>query len=406
MTGSRILFCTPRFPYPLIGGDRIKSYHMLLHLARHHEVHLVTFAKGDQAAPENVQAIERLGVTVHPVPFHPLRAGLKSIETLYTDRPLEIAFYTQPEFQARVDELTRQMKFDVGIAFFMRTAEYLRKKSFRKILVAEDCRELYQLRSYESSNNMLQQLIRWWEVRKLRRYEPDVVRHFDTTTFVTNTDIEAMRKGNPSAEYRLLTNGVDLDEFAFLPEQDKRDGVLFFGKLDVWANSMMVTRIAEKIRPLIQRGVPRTQFRIVGARPGELEQRFAAADFSFFADVPDIREYVNSSAVFLHPHRGASGIQNKVLQAMSMGCPVVTTPTGVQGIEAVHGEHALIGESDAELAQHCVALLEDPALRERLARNARTMIARTHSWDLVYEQLDEILTAADADIPNRAHSPS
>jgi len=109
------------------------------------------------------------------------------------------------------------------------------------------------------------------------------------------------------------------------------------------------------------------------------------------ADVPDIEPYYHQSAVFLHPHAGASGIQNKVLQAMAMGCPVVTTPTGIQGNPAQPGRDVLIGRTDAELAEHCITLLRNPDLRSQIARRARVLVEQTHSWEAVFNSLDAIV---------------
>ena len=391
MPRYRILFLTPRFPYPLIGGDRIKSFNLLRHLARQHEVHLVSFNHGGAPSREQLDAVAALGVTVHPVPLQPLMAGFRAHRTLYTDLPLEVAFYTQPAFRATVEQLLARQTFDLGIAFFMRTAEYLRNLPMRKILIAEDCRALYQSRSIESSRRWLQRAVRWWEVRKLRSYEPRIADHFDATTFVTHTDIEALRRHNAGANLQLLTNGVDLDEYIFRDEQDARADLLFFGNMRLWANHLMVERIARRILPLLRRSNPDVRFRVVGARPARDIRALASDSILIHADVPDIKSFVYESAVLLHPHMGASGIQNKVLQAMSLGCAVVTTPTGIQGIAARHDTHALIGETDAELAEHCARLLNDPALRSRLACNARELIERDHSWELIFRQLDRII---------------
>ncbi len=406
MSGLRILFLTPRFPYPLIGGDRIKSYNLLRHLARHHEVHLVSFNHGGTPNAEQLRKLEELGVRVHAVPLNPLRAGLRTLTSLYSDRPLEVAFYTQPQFHNVVRKLTTSLRFDLGISFFMRTAEYLKDIPIRKVLVAEDCRALYQSRSKDSSPSFMQQAVRWWEVMKLKRYEPNIVKHFDVTTFVTKTDIDALARWNGGVQYRLLTNGVDLDEYVFRVDQSERQGILFFGKLNVWANQLMVRRIAERIVPLVRQTMPDVVCSVVGAQPGKLIQRYGGSKFQFHADVPDIKKFVYRAAVFLHPHIGASGIQNKVLQAMSLGCPVVTTPTGVQGIEAIHGKHAMIGTTDQELAEHCRLLLNTPELRADLARNARALIERNHSWELIFAKMDEIIDLVIDQDATKEHSTS
>lgn len=385
----RILFLTPRFPWPLIGGDRIKSYHLLKHLARQHEVTLVAFNHGSAATNQQRDAIAGLGVELFDVPLNPLKAGLRSGSSLFNRLPLEIAFYTQPEFAAIVDELCASRRFDLGISFFMRTAEYIRHRPFKKLLIAEDCRVMYQSRSSEASESLQQRLVRRWEVRRLRRYEPNVVSDFDCTTLVTAEDIAAMRRQNSDADYALLTNGVELDTYTF--GTSERNGILFAGKLDVWANHQMACSIIRDILPKVQQEIPSTPLSIVGSCPRPALQRLEGNGVKIHANVPSFTPYLHAASVFLHPHKGASGIQNKVLQAMACGCPVVTTPTGIQGIAARHGEEVMIARSEEEFTHHVITLLRDPALAQRLARNARKVVERNHSWEAIDGALDGVL---------------
>ncbi len=387
----RILFLTPRFPFPLIGGDRIKSYHMLKHLAKTHEVTLVSFNHGGMPTAEQIQKIRDINVTVYPVPLRPGRAGMFSAKTLVSDLPLEIAFYTQQNFRSIVDRLLAEQHFDLGFSFFMRTAEYLRNANIKKILVAEDCRTLYQGRSATNAESMLQTAVRRWEVYKLKTYEPRIVNYFDTTTLVTQTDIDAMNAQNPKARYRLLTNGVELDEYRFRDDHEQRRDVMFLGKLDYLANEFMALKIARDILPIIHSQLPEVRAHIIGSNPQPSVRRYESDHVIIHADVPDIEPYYHQSAVFLHPHAGASGIQNKVLQAMAMGCPVVTTPTGIQGNPAQPGRDVLIGRTDAELAEHCITLLRNPDLRSQIARRARVLVEQTHSWEAVFNSLDAIV---------------
>lgn len=386
-----ILFLTPRFPFPLYGGDRIKSYHLLKHLARKHNVTLVTFNHRRLPSPEQLSAIRELGIELHTIVLNPVRAGIRCVKSILGGNPLEIAFYNQPEFTSVVDQLCRERQFDLGISFFMRTAEYIKYKTFPKILIAEDCRTMYQSRSYEASDNLKQKIVRWWEVKKLHEYEPEITRYFDITTLVTKDDIEGMRKQNSRAEYRLLTNGVELDVFSPNYDQKSRSGLLFSGKLDVWANEMMVKKIAQELLPEIHKQMPSVQFSIVGTSPSSLVMNLQNDKVKVFANVPRMQDYMQSAAIFLHPHQGGSGIQNKILQAMSCGCPVVTTPTGIQGIPVEHGRDVLIGKTDEEIIAHVVHLLNNPDERERLARNAREIVELYHSWESIYKSFDSIM---------------
>ena len=211
MKRKKILFLTARFPFPLIGGDRIKSFHLLKHLSKEHDVNLISCIHGEAPTPERLKPLTELGIKVHTVTVTPFKNGLRCIKTFWTNQPLEIAFYDDPAFHEIVQREIREQSFDLLIAFFMRTAEYIKHIPIPKLLIAEDCRVLYQSRSVSTTSNLLQKMIRSWEVMKLKSYEPSIIEQFDCVTCVTETDIRAMQESKPNAHYALLTNGIDLE---------------------------------------------------------------------------------------------------------------------------------------------------------------------------------------------------
>ncbi|MBU3742814.1 MAG: glycosyltransferase, partial [Candidatus Kapabacteria bacterium] len=224
-------------------------------------------------------------------------------------------------------------------------------------------------------------------------YEPSVVHDFDVTTFVSPEDVAAMTGLEPAARYAVVTNGVDLEKFPFRDDFEQRSGLLFAGKLDVLANDLMATMIIRDILPGVHEQLPGTMLTIAGANPGSSLRSMASPYVRIEADVPHLVSYLHSAAIFVHPHHGGSGIQNKVLEAMAAGCPVVTTPSGLQGIEAVHGVHAMVATDAAGMQRHIVTLLRDTDLRRRIAHNARQLMERTHTWQVMGQQLDAVLAA-------------
>lgn len=388
----RILFLTPRFPYPLIGGDRLKPYYILKHLGKHHDVTLVTFFQGSDLPKSHINEIEKLGVRLIVVPLDPITSGLMAAMKLLTKNPLEIDYYYSNTFNKAVKELNPEKNFDIAIAFFMRTAEYIKDYKLPKILMAEDCRTIYQYRSYRESINLTQKFIRKWEYNKLKKYEPEIVKYFDIVTLVSNDDIRQMQKLNSGVEYRLLSNGTDLSKFTFNNNIRERKGILFAGKLDIWANQLMINTIVNEIFPNILKKLPDCEFHIAGAKP---PHRILALkdkkNIHLHIDVPIMLPYLHNSRLFLHPHSGGSGIQNKLLEAMACGCPVITTPTGNQGIYAKNEESAIICNTKEEMVRYAIKILTDDEFASNLAKNARVLIEEKHSWEAIYLQLDAIL---------------
>lgn len=385
-----ILFLTPRFPYPLIGGDRIKSFFLLKHLAETHNVNLLSFYQGKNLNQEYVNVLSNYGLKVNYVNLHPIKAAASIIPSLFK-WPLEIGFYTQPEFKQLFNKLCEQNNFDVIISFFLRTAEYPKNlQNVKKIVVAEDCRTLYQRRSYQNSHNIIQKIVRFWEVLLLKKYEPEIVKYFDVATFVTREDIKAVSKLNPQAKYKILTNGVDLNKYIYKPLASRKN-IVFVGKLDLWANELMADKLAKVILPKLNETYPDLKLIVAGACPTRRVKKLASDKVIIHENVPDIIPYYQNARLFIHPHSGATGIQNKLLEAMACGCPVVTTKTGIQGIDVIDGRSVFIGNDDNEIIEKSLLLLKDDALSEKFAQNARKIIEETHSWEVIYQQLDDVI---------------
>ena len=169
---KEILFLSPRLPFPIVGGDKLKAYNTIKYLAKKHKVTLVSFFQGEQnKMPEYIKELENIGIEVFVLPLSPISAGISILPRIFKNIPLEVLYYTQKNFQKIVDELLHTRKFDVVFSFFMRTAEYIKNSKIPKILMCEDCRTLYQKRSADNSKNLIQKIIRNWEYRKTFIYE-------------------------------------------------------------------------------------------------------------------------------------------------------------------------------------------------------------------------------------------
>ena len=387
---KNILFLTARPPWPLFGGDRVKPYYLLKHLGKHHNVHLVSFHIGTHGMDEAKKELGKLGMNVHFIVISKVKRALEILPKIPGKFPLEILFFHEKTYFNKVKQLIDSIDFNLGFSFFMRTAEYLKNQGFPKVLIAEDCRVIYQKRSFEETKQPIQKLVRWWEYKKLSSYEPQIVDSFDLTTFVSEEDISNMKKQNSNHEYRLLTNGTNTEQF--VPnDNSKRKGLLFSGRMDVWANQLMVKRITENILPEILKSKPESRLMLVGAWMPDWIRNLKSDSIEIHEDVPSMVPYLQKAELFIHPHSGGSGIQNKLLEAMACECPVVTTVTGNQGIHGIDGTHLMIGQNDNELAQKSIVLLNNKDKADEIGKNARQLILDTNSWDAVYKALDSII---------------
>ncbi|MBU6497835.1 MAG: glycosyltransferase [Rhodospirillales bacterium] len=237
------------------------------------------------------------------------------------------------------------------------------------------------------------------QAQKMRRFEGEVLRRFDTVIAVSARDGEALARRYALPSVHRIDTGVDLDFFNFQPASAGGDGntIVFVGAMDSPANIDGVAFLMQEIWPLVLRGRPAARAVIVGRRPPEslvsaARDRGLAWEFTGLVD--DIRPHVAAADVAVIPLRIGSGTRIKAFEAMAMGRPVVSTRLGVEGLDIEPGEHFLAADPAADFAAAILRLLGDAALGERLARQARTRLEARFSWAQVARQFEAICLAA------------
>ena len=391
----RVLFLSYRFPYPLIGGDRIKAFHLIRHLSENAHVDLIALDEANCATEENVQHVTPYA-NVKVVPFDKMKAGKRIVKSLMTDVPIEFAYYNDPVMQHAVDEALATHKYDLIICFFLRTAGFVTlHTSTPKLLVAEDARVVLQERASEKFEFGPQYFVRKIDATKLRAYEPKVMKQgFERVTFVSRADERRILASDPSLPTDILSNGVSLKEYEF-SSGEREDKIVFSGHLGTYHNILMAERLLKDIYPKIREVSPRTKLSIIGKSPGKDLQRLVerTAGAELHPDVKDVRPFLRSSKVFCHPQTVGAGIQNKLLEAMGIGTPVVTTPIGAAGIQGLEDNvNALVRISDQEIIEATLSLLKNDEKANRLATNARQLIEAQYTWEHVYDKLDSIIS--------------
>ena len=235
------------------------------------------------------------------------------------------------------------------------------------------------------------------EAGRLRRYEASIASRFDESVFVAQREADVFRSAAGGARARVLPNGVDLDYFrrpdGSRPNPTSQD-IVFVGMMDYFPNIDAVCWFAESIFPLLREGAPAARFRIVGRNPdARVRDLGRLRNVEVVGPVPDVRPYLASAAVSVAPFRVARGIQNKILESMSMQVPVVGTRTAFQGIAAGPEDGIRIEDRPESFAAAVGALLQDFASRIEAGAAARNFVERHHRWQAHGEALVALLTA-------------
>jgi sugar transferase (PEP-CTERM/EpsH1 system associated) len=224
--------------------------------------------------------------------------------------------------------------------------------------------------------------------------EKALARRFDLCTCTTKAELETLRQFDVPTKTDWFPNGVDTQFFTPSDAPYDADAISFVGRMDYFPNQQAMLFFSNKVFPLIREKRPAATFAIIGAEPSAEIWRLATRDgITVTGTVPDVRDHVRRSAVSVAPLSIARGTQNKIIECMAMGVPVVTSPEAAGGVDAVPGEHLLVAHSPADYADKLLTLMTDRAVRQRFAAAGRARVEIHHSWANSMAKLDRIIEA-------------
>ena len=392
-----LLFLTHRIPYPPNKGDKIRSYHLLKHLAQNYRVHLGTFID-DPDDRQHVDHVKNLCGKTHFAQLDPNTARLRSLGGLITNQPLTLGYYRDVGLQAWVehvlDELPvmRVLVFSSAVAQFVSKAEHI-----RRIIDFVDIDSDKWLQYAQKKNWPVSWLYRR-EGRLLLRYERQVAQSFDASLFVSQAEADLFKHLAPesAAKTGFFNNGVDTEYFSptLSYENPYPAGSLplvFTGAMDYWPNVDAVQWFAQTVLPAVLAQNPGACFYIVGSRPAAAVHALAnLPGVVVTGTVPDIRPYLAHASLAVAPLRIARGIQNKVLEAMAMAMPVIASTQALEGITANIGEEVLLARDSDEFISTISALLQCP--QNNIGQAARARVLANYTWNINLQRVDELFS--------------
>lgn len=388
----RILYLCHRIPYPPNKGDKIRAFHQLKAMAARHEVDVFTLA--DDAG--DLTYYDALAAYCHELTVarvHPKLARLRSLPYLLTGTPLTLPYFYSAELAAAVRKAVSLRSYDRIFVYSSAMAQYVQSVDFIPMvmdLVDVDSDKWTQYADYAKFPFSA---VYRREARTLQAYERVVCEKASCVLVSTEREAQLARQIAPAAHVQVLPNGVDTQYFAPDPEAASPDpSVIFTGDMSYFPNEEAVIFFARQVLPLIRRAVRDVRFLIVGRNPGRKVQelqRIEGVEVTGF--VPDVRTWLAKAQVAVAPFTIAAGIQNKILEAMAYGLPVVATPRAAQGLSSRVAGLVHTGNTPEELASRVVVLVRDCPLAQRIGLDGRRMVAEDYNWDSVFDRLLQLL---------------
>lgn len=387
----KILFLTSRFPFPPIGGDKLRFFNILRCLSKEHKVSILCFS--DKKVPsELISGYKNYFFEIDVVFLPKIKSYVNCILGLFKGCPLQISYYKSKKMENLVREKLTDNKFDVIFVHLIRMAEYVKNYKICKILDMTDAQSLNYTRAMPYTTGKWS-IIHRFEKGLVRQYEKKIWRYFNKTLVVSRIDQKYLKELDENMNIEVLPNGVDLEKYPFKQNAHEKKQICFVGTMKYFPNIDAVVWFCREILPLIKKEIPDIKFYIVGtAPPRRVRELSKIKEVYVTGEVASVNEYVWNSAVSVAPIRVGAGIQNKILESMALGTPVVTTSIGLEGIEAVPEKHILVADKPNEFAQQVIRLTKNNELRIKISTEARKLVEEKYTWEKTFLPLLNSLT--------------
>jgi sugar transferase (PEP-CTERM/EpsH1 system associated) len=371
-------------PYPPDKGDKIRSWHILRHLAERHRVHLGCFYD-DPADKRHIAELEKVCASVICLPIHPLFRRVKSLGALRSGEAMSIAYFRDERLMRWITETFARWRPTEAFVFCSSMAPYIDGYRFATRVIDMVDVDSEKWHQYADKRSWPMKAIYRREAQKLRQVEIAAARSFDYTLFASAPEASLFlkRTGRSTARVLAMRNGVDYDFFdpahaGANPYPQGRKSIAFTGAMDYWPNVEAAQWFVAEVMTALRHRFPAFDFWIVGAHPAASLRRLARGDIHVTGRVPDIRPYIAHADAVVAPLQIARGIQNKVLEAMAMARPVVVTPDALEGIAARPGIEALVADDAQSFAAACVTAARPES--EAVGRAARARVLADYVW--------------------------
>lgn len=394
----KLLVALPRFPWPTFQGDRLRAWHQLQALAaRGHVLHVITFADEPayrQHLPQLSTCCRRVEVIYRPAWRH----WLAALRGLFSGLPFEVEYYRSAAFRRRMAQLLASEDYDGVLVQLARLGEAVSyEPPTPRVLDYMDAFSARLTKRAAQAGGLKGWFI-GQEAARMARYEARLAARFDELAIISAADAALLPAGVAAAGRKLhiWPNGIAPEFFATERAAEPDIDLIFTGNLSYHPNVAAAVCLVREVLPRLRAQGLRPLVYLVGTRPTAAVQALAGERVVVTGHVPDVRPYLGRARVFVAPLFLGSGLQNKLLEAMAAGLPVVSTPLANAALEAEPGIHLLTGSDAAGLAAAVAGLLADPQRAAELGQAGRNFVRARFDWGAVAAAQEAVFQGLDA----------
>jgi polysaccharide biosynthesis protein PslH len=380
-----LLFITSRYPYPLLKGDQVRSHHQIRALAKKgHEVILVTFNNGQRNPDfENVCKAVYL---VKPPSTTTIAAGLTKLA--FSEKPLQLAFFHSASMSQTIERAIQEHQPEAAVLQLSRMGHYLQHLQNHNLPTLLDLIDSLAMNIDLKAKKAAFPVNALWrlEAKRLHAYELNAVAAVVAATVVSQKDKDYL--AHPAIA--VSPNGVRVSPVTIQPRQEAT--LLFHGNMSYYPNVEAATFLVKQVMPMVWERVPQCKVQLVGATPAKEILDLASEHVQVTGFVQDVQPFLGSATLGVYPILRATGIQNKILEAMMHGLPVITTSTVAEGIgQGCAGKHFYGADTAQDIAAGVVKLLGNPQQRSAFAEAGRALVLEHYTWEKAVAEIESLL---------------
>ncbi len=385
----RIFVLLSRVPYPLEKGDKLRGFHQIKELAKNNE--LILCALNPDSNLDKQKAFSALQPYCHSINFLdiPLYKRLWNMAlAFFGHNPIQVGYFYNKKAAREIDRLISTYKPDHIYCQFVRTTEYVKNTNICKTLDYQDVLS-YGMKRRAKSASFFAKPFYNMEYKRLANYEREIFNYFDNKTIISIPDKNLIEHKHKEEIY-VIPNGVDHSFFKPI-NKEKTFEVVFTGNMAYPPNVDAAVFLAKEIMPHVWKKIPNARVFLAGASPAKKVLSLQSKLVTVSGWMDDIRDSYASAKVFIAPMRIGTGLQNKLLEAMSMRIPSITTTLANEALQAKVGREILTGDEAPALAEQIIELLQNEKLYNMVAQNGYNFVHSNHSWEMATSKLNEII---------------
>ena len=384
----KLIYLTSRFPYPINKGDKLRSFHQIKELSKQNDIYLISLSE-IKVPKSSIKQLDKYCKSVHVYHISLINKIFNLLKTLINNRPFQVNYFYHHKIQKKINSNISVIKPDHIFCQLVRTALYVKDEhSIPKTLDYMDALSKGLERRIKISKFWQKPFVKM-EWQRMKRFENLAFEFFNNHIIISSSDRNEIAHIN-NKNIEIIPNGIDANYYQKIIT-DKIYDLIFIGNLSYVPNIEAAKFISKKIFPLLQEKVPNIKILISGSNPSKKVLRLSNENIKVTGWVDDIRETYCSGKVFFAPMSLGSGLQNKLLEAMSLGIPCITSNLCNESLGATHMKNIIIGNSIEQYISQILNILNKPELISEIGKNGREFVNKKFSWESSNKILMEIL---------------